>query len=230
MEQELDLIANGQHNWITTCEKCYDELTNKINSLHDIKKFSIVIDEEHSLIIGKHGPVIKCVSKKNPKKVSFLPVKKNLDIESLRYIPHLTLEHVMDNNVNGEGETPIGKYNGQDLFIKQGKYGVYAQWGRETKSLKTEFSSIPLDKINYIDVIRFLDRDNVLDPKKPVGFVRELNGNLSIRTGKYGDYIFYKKPRTKTPQFFKLNGFDSDYKKCDKALLLNWIKQTYNVE
>ena len=70
----------------------------------------------------------------------------------------------------------------------------------------------------------------MLDPTKPVGFVRELNNHLSIRTGKYGDYIFYKKPRVKTPQFLKLHGFDSDYKKCDKMLVLNWIKQKYEVE
>jgi hypothetical protein len=96
--------------------------------------------------------------------------------------------------------------------------------------LNHEFASHIIDEINYIDVIKFLDRDTVLDPKKPVGFVRELNERLSIRTGKYGDYIFYKKPRAKTPLFLKLNGFDSDYKKCDKTLILNWIKQTYNVE
>jgi DNA topoisomerase-1 len=230
MEQELDLIANGKHDWIKTCEKCYTELTNKLDLLQDIKKFSLVIDDEHSLIIGKHGPVIKCVSKKEPKKVSFLPVKKNLDLEDLKYIPNLTLEHVMDNNLNSDSNKTIGRYRGQDLFIKKGKYGIYAQWGKETRSLKEEFSSVPLDKINYIDIIKFLDKDTVLDPKKPVGFIRELNGNLSIRTGKYGDYVFYKKPRAKTPQFFKLNGFDSDYKKCDKAIILNWIKQTYNVE
>ena len=100
----------------------------------------------------------------------------------------------------------------------------------ETKSLKEEFSSVPIDKIEYIDIIRFLDKDTILDPSKPVGLVRELNSHLSIRSGKYGDYIFYKKPRAKKPEFLKLNGFDSDYKKCDKVLILNWIKQTYNAE
>ena len=80
-----------------------------------------------------------------------------------------------------------------------------------------------------IDVIKYLDKD-LLDPTKPVGLVRELNNNLSIRTGKYGDYIFYKKTRAKKPEFYKLNGFNTDHKKCDKILLLNWIKQTYNIE
>jgi DNA topoisomerase-1 len=135
------------------------------------------------------------------------------------------LDHVIENTVSNKDA--IGKYKGQDLFIKKGKYGIYAQWGKETKSLKEEFSE---DKIDYMEIIRFLDKDTILDPSKPVGLVRELNIHLSIRTGKFGDYIFYKKPRAKKPQFFKLNGFDSDYKKCDKVLILNWIKQTYNIE
>ena len=230
MEDKLDLIANTKYDWISVCSACYKELTDTIDSLHDLKKFSMVIDDEHTLIIGKYGPVVKCISKKDPKNVSFLPVKKNLDIEHLKYVDNITLTHVLDNNVNNLSTNAIGKYKGQDLFIKKGKYGIYAQWGKETKSLKEEFASSPIDNINYIDVIKFLDRDTVLDPTKPVGFVRELNSHLSIRTGKYGDYIFYKKSRAKTPGFFKLNGFESDYKKCDKSLLLNWIKQTYNIE
>ena len=227
MENILDQISNGTFNWINICKTCHTELTNKIDTSHDIKKFSMEIDDEHTLIIGKHGPVVKCVSKKDPKKVTFLPVKKNLDIDELKHIPKLTLDVIIDNTV---ATNAIGKYKGLDLFIKKGKYGIYAQWGKETKSLNHEFASHIIDEINYIDVIKFLDRDTVLDPKKPVGFVRELNERLSIRTGKYGDYIFYKKPRAKTPLFFKLNGFDSDYKKCDKTLILNWIKQIYNVE
>ena len=93
--------------------------------------------------------------------------------------------------------------------------------------MKGEFCE---DNIEYINVLKFLDKDTILDPLKPVGLVRELNTQLSIRSGKYGDYIFYKKPRAKTPTFLKLNGFNGDYKKCDKILILNWIKLTYKVE
>jgi topoisomerase IA-like protein len=140
------------------------------------------------------------------------------------------LEDVIDNTTTTTNKDAIGKYKGQDLFIKKGKYGVYAQWGKETKSLKEDLASTPIEEIEYIDVIRYLDKDTILDPTKPVGLVRELNKHISIRTGKYGDYIFYKKPRATKPEFLKLNGFDSDYKKCDKILILNWIKQKYNVE
>jgi hypothetical protein len=83
-----------------------------------------------------------------------------------------------------------------------------------------------------MDVIRFLDRDTTLDPLKPVGLVRELTKELSIRTGKYGDYIYYKKFNArkledKKPKFFVLKDFKDDYKTCDKDLLVNWINQMY---
>ena len=225
MEDCLDLIAKGQQNWVSLCSSCNDMLTTITNSLTELKHFSIQIDTEHTLIIGKHGPVIKRVDPNNSKNVSFLPTIKNLDIDSLKHIPKLSLEHVVDNTITSKDA--IGKYKAQDLFIKRGKYGTYAQWGKETRALKDESFSGPIEKIEYIDVIRFLEKDTVLDPTKPVGFVRELNAHISIRTGKFGDYIFYKKPKTKTPTFLKLQGFNGDYKTCDKILLLNWIKQTY---
>ena len=224
MENTLDKISNGQTIWYELCNCCYNELTNVTSKLQDLIKFNLKIDDNHTLIIGKYGPVVKCTDKKDPKKVTFIPVKKNIDLKNTQ----LTLDDVIDNTVLDK--EAIGKYKGQDLFIKNGKYGMYAKWGKESKSLKEKFGSLKIEEIQYIDVIRYLDSDTVLDPTKPVGFVRELNNHLSIRTGKYGDYIFYKKPRTKTPQFLKLNGFDSDHKKCDKMLILNWIKQKYEVE
>jgi DNA topoisomerase-1 len=227
MEDELDKISDGNIIWYELCRSCYDELTNVTNKLQELIKFNLKIDDNHTLIIGKHGPVIKCIDTKDTKKFSFLPVKKNLDIKNLKNNDKISLDDVIDNTIICEQS--IGKYRGKDLFIKNGKYGIYAKWGDETKSLKEKFDSLKIEQIQYIDVIRYLDSDTI-DPKKPVGFVRELNNHLSIRTGKYGDYIFYKKPRMKTPKFFKLNGFDNDYKKCDKTLILNWIKQKYNVE
>jgi DNA topoisomerase-1 len=228
MEDELDKISNGNIIWYDLCKSCYNELTNVTDKLEELIKFNLKIDENHTLIIGKHGPVIKCIDEKDSKKVSFLPVKKNLDIKKLKNNDKISLDDVIDNIMINEQS--IGKYKGQDLFIKNGKFGIYAKWGKETKSLKEKFGSLKIEEIQYIDVIRYLDNDTVLDPTKPVGFVRELNKHLSIRTGKYGDYIFYKKPRMKTPKFFKLNGFDNDYKKCDKIMILNWIKQKYDIE
>jgi DNA topoisomerase-1 len=226
MEDELDNIANGKKEWSSLCDTCNTSLTQLTSQVQDIKKFNIVIDDEHTLIIGKYGPVVKFVDKKDKKNISFLRVKNDLDLNQLKNMSTISLDDIID--VNKCDKNAIGKYKGQDLFIKKGKYGVYAKWGNETKSLNEDFSLIPIEKIEYLNVLKFLEKDNLLDPSKPIGLLREINEHISIRTGKFGDYIFYKKPRMKKPDFLKLNGFNSDYKKCEKELIINWIKQTYN--
>lgn len=238
MENDLDLIATNKKQWTTLCSNCNKDLVKIIDGLTNLKRFEIQIDEYHSIIIGKHGPVIKkTLSKTSSEKktknskddVTFIALKKGLDIKVLTDFEQingrqLTLDDVVEpsNTTNGA----LGKYKGCDLFLKTGKYGPYAQWGSNMKSLK-ELDK-PTDKMEYIEVIKFLDKD-ILDPTKAVGLVRELTSNLSIRTGKFGDYLFYKKPRTTKPEFLKLNGFKMDYKTCDKELLLNWITQTYKI-
>ena len=237
MEDELDKIASGQGKWTQVCSTCHSDLIQIIDGLKDLKRFEIRIDNEYAIIIGKYGPVIKFIDSKEkekdkPKKnATFIPVKKGLDIKTLLDFEEqngrkLTLDDVMDKAKSDQQS--IGKYKGQDLFIKNGRYGIYAQWGKEMKSLK-ELDK-PIDKLEYLEVLTFLEKDNLLDPSKPVGLVRELSSNLSIRTGKFGDYIFYKKRGAKKPEFLKLNGFKDDYRMCDKGLLLNWIKITYNAE
>jgi DNA topoisomerase-1 len=227
MEDALDLIANGHKSWTSLCESCNNELIEITEVLKEEKKFSLQFDEQHELVIGKYGPVVKRLMP--DKTITFLPCKKDLDINTLAVIPNLKLEDVLERSNNDNTDNgSIGKYKGEDLFIKKGKYGLYAKWGSETKALK-ELGNRPIENIKYLEVLQILDRDTVLDPERPVGFVRELSPTISIRTGKYGDYIFYKKPRAKKAEFLKLNGFGGDYKKCDKSLILNWVKNTYNI-
>jgi DNA topoisomerase-1 len=223
MENVLDDIAKGNHLWHQLCDNCYKLLVETTQNMKHLSRFSIPIDEEHSIIIGKYGPVVK---RTNGDKITFIPLKKSVNIEQIINKTDIKLEDIVQCS---DEAGSIGKYKGTDLFLKKGKYGVYAKWGSETKSLK-QFDNIPLQSINYVDVLKALERDNLLDPSKPVGLVRELNKNISIRKSKNGDYIFYKKPRMKKPEFYKLNGFNDDYIKCNKNLLLNWIKLTYNVE
>jgi DNA topoisomerase-1 len=232
MEHALDLIACNNLAWTKLCDTCYKTLLSITKDLKNETKFSLKIDDMHTLIIGKYGPVIKRQTSNKSKDVTFIPVKKDLDITKAHL---LKLEDMIEptTTTTTKANGLIGKYKGEDLFIKKGKYGLYAQWSRDGKqesmSLK-ELEGKTIEQVEYLDVLRILEKDTTLDPEKPAGFVRELSSTLSIRTGKFGDYIFYKKPRVKTPQFFKLKDFNSDARKCDKDILLNWIKLTYNVE
>lgn len=116
-------------------------------------------------------------------------------------------------------EKVLGKYQGHDLVVKHGKYGWYAQWGKDRQKLDCGGHT-------YLEVVKLLSQ-KVLDPSVPVGLIREVSKECSIRTGKYGDYIFYKKPRMTKPSFFKLAGFTEDYRTCCKDVLMDWIKTTY---
>lgn len=225
MELALDLIANGTKESIDLCVKCNNELTLVTKDLKCEKKFALKIDDEHTLIMGKYGPVIRQSRSGQP--VTFLAIKKDLDINALITTADLKLEDIIDNTT--KNKDAIGKYKGYDLFVIRGKYGLYAKCDKEHMSLK-ELDGKPIEKIEYLEVLHILEKDTTLNRDKPVGFVRDLSPTLSIRTGKFGDYIFYKKPRVKNPQFLKLKGFNGEARKCDRELILNWIKLTYKVE
>ena len=51
---------------------------------------------------------------------------------------------------------------------------------------------------------------------------------MSIRKGKYGDYIYYKTELMKRPEFLKILNFPGDYKKCNLTILKDWIRENYN--
>ena len=60
--------------------------------------------------------------------------------------------------------------------------------------------------------------------------VRYINSTMSIRTGKFGHYIFHQNPGDDRPTFFPLKGFKGDYIDGPIDELLDWIRDTYNVE
>ena len=236
MEHELDLIASSTSNSLdklSVCKKCNDSILKKIAVLKGennvVQKREFKIDENHTYMIGKYGPVIKYQVPTNKEKIEFKKVKKTFDVskfekEETRTI--IKLEDLLDDS--GPRSIILGKYKNETLYLKDGKYGCYVEWGSNKTSLKD--LDIPIEKIKYEDVLLFLEKDNLLDPKKPVGLVREINKSTSIRNGKYGAYIFYKNSKMKNPKFFKLDNFKHDYLKCPKEVLQTWLKETYSIE
>ena len=236
MEDDLDKISKGEKTWYKICEVCLQELSTFCDKLKDEKKHEIKIDDTHFYMIGKFGPVIKCItaSEKNGGKddVTFIPVKKDIDLQKLErgeYKLEDIIEQAKINNMN------IGKYQGLDLLLKKGKFGLYVQWGENTKSLSC-FGNRPMENVTFQDVLEVIEKDKEkdADPTKSKSFtaniIRKLNDNISIRNGKFGDYIFYKTSKMTKPQFLKLGGFKEDYKVCNKTMILEWIQSEHNVK
>lgn len=218
MEQLLDLVANGDVSWIDVCAQCYAELNRLGSMMPSETKYNVRIDDHHEYIIGKNGPVIKYTA--DDGKVSFKPAKKDIDMSVPR-----TLEDVLEQATN----KTLGFYQNEELVIRRGKFGLYVTWGSNSKSMQS-FGNRPIENITYAEVFQILEKDGILNPKVSVSFVREINKHLSIRNGKYGDYIYYKTNKMKTPKFLKLTGFKGDYRNCEKHVLQEWVKTTHNVE
>jgi DNA topoisomerase-1 len=62
MENQLDEIATGGMVWHELCYKCWFDVTAQLQELktRGVVKEEIHIDDRHSYIMGKNGPVIRC--------------------------------------------------------------------------------------------------------------------------------------------------------------------------
>jgi DNA topoisomerase-1 len=234
MEDELDIISKGEKIWHTLCDKCYKEIDKSIKDAGDnMNKKEIKIDNEHSYIIGKNGPVIKCIkSGSEGNKVTFKSVKKNIDIQKLKNGEY-TLDEIIDKS---NLFIILGDYQEEQLIIKKGKFGLYASWGEKTKNLSC-FGNRPIENITFEDVKEILDKEcannvtqeHTVNASNASNIIRQVSNNISIRSGKYGDYIFYKTQKMTKPMFLKIGGFKGDYKKCHIDLIQDWVKDEYGV-
>jgi DNA topoisomerase-1 len=135
----------------------------------------------------------------------------------------------------------LGKYNGDDLFLRTGRYGPYLTWGDQKQSLshlKTQCANVNVDvddvPCSYDDAVIFIEKTASSTASSVAAssssahpsILREINAFTSVRTGQYGPYIYYKNPKMKTPAFVSLRGFKEDWKTCDLRILEMWSTTT----
>lgn len=244
MEDCLDKIAKGNYIWYELCNECNKQITKRSKEIKSEQAKEIIkIDNRHSYIIGKYGPVIKCIREKseenkddiidfenkkegktdkknkNKEKITFLPVKQNIDMIKLQNGEY-KLEDLIEvkTDDNSYGGKLLGTHNNDDVYLKKGKFGLYLQWGENKKTLKG--LKINENNITFDNIRSYLVNTNI----------QILNENISIRKGKYGDYIFYQTKIMKKPQFYKLTGFPGDYKTSSNKLILDWINEKYFIK
>jgi DNA topoisomerase-1 len=223
MEDDLDKISQGNKVWYELCRSCNDQISILINNLKDEPntKLEIKIDENNSYVIGKYGPVIKTIENtdKNGKDVIiFNKVIKDIDIHKLENGEY-KLEDILDKN-HIRTEYNLGKYQGNDVILKKGKFGLYISWDKNSKTLK-ELGNQPIESITFKDIEKYLDEGS--------NIIREISDNITIRKSAKGEYIFYKSAKMKKPVFYNFKGFEEDYKKCDINILKNWLKETHKI-
>ena len=207
MENELDKIAKDELVWYKLCEVCLEDIESKP---YVKERRQIQIDENHTYMIGKFGPVVKYTSN-NGEDVKFKNVRKDIDISKIE-----SGEYSLDDIILEDRSKCIGRYKEDDIIIKKGKYGYYAKVGEQTVSL-TNINKEIMD-VTENDVIELLSGKNK-------DILRVISDDISLRKSKYGKYLYYKTKSHKRPEFISLSKFKENPDDCDIDILLNYVIQ-----
>jgi DNA topoisomerase-1 len=216
METSLDRIAKGDKVWHTLCLECHSGINLLSEKIAKDHRESMRIDQYHTYIIGKYGPVIRCDKEGE---TSFLSVKKGIDITKLRE-GRYCLEEIVENKSFGR---ELGEYKGGKVMLKKGKYGLYVSCNGKNYSVK--HLKKKMERVELADVTPVLSGERSANPN----VLRMLREDLSVRKGKWGPYLFYKTDVMKKPKFLKLKGFDLNPIQCSKDDLLAWVREAYQI-
>jgi len=222
MEDYLDTISEGKYSLKKLCDSCKNELDNSISCITNktnmatnmntnITTFQkgIKIDKQHTWIIGKYGPVILC---KNGENTTFKKVKKDIDLDKLKKGEYKLEDILYIGNSSGGGYSKsLGEIDGEEIIVKNGKFGLYCSYKNQNKSLK--YSNKTLETITLDDVKKILLSQKNSSSK----ILKKINGTASIRQGKWGPYVYYKTDKMTKPRFIPIKNI------AWKDIDLDWI-------
>jgi hypothetical protein len=235
MEDRLDLVASGQEPWYAVCEDAYKDIKRQIKVV-DKLEYKLADTDEFVLVFSKFSnfvlyhctiktPTLSAVMSeqgiadcafemrngvKDKEAKVYKATKPDFkpDMDKLRRGEY-TFEEVAQTE-----DRVLGEWNGHAVTLKTGKYGPYIEYNQGTH---TSIGSLkkPMEEIVLEDVVSFMD-------------CRVLTPELSIRKGKFGEYIFYQTAEMEKPQFFNLKGCE-DHATRDTNALVEWITATYKL-
>uniref|UniRef100_A0A6C0BR15 DNA topoisomerase n=1 Tax=viral metagenome TaxID=1070528 RepID=A0A6C0BR15_9ZZZZ len=198
MENRLDAIGSSDTSWYNVCNDCnntINECTKKIASMEKGYK----LDDQHTYINGKYGPVIKIITNGV---VTFKPVISEVDSEKLKnglYKPDDLIKKSSDDVI-------LGEIDGHNVYIKSGKFGNYIYYNDKTYSIPKGNETLQLEEAMRI-----------------INGIREISPTMSVRTGPKGIYLMVKTKGKGKPLFKSLKEFKHDPYKCDISLLIDWM-------
>jgi DNA topoisomerase-1 len=243
LEEQLDLVAcagagtgtTNHTSWNKICQDCCVEIAKLAEPLAKQRRNIYPIDAGWEVIFQQYGVSMR--KRGEDGEYEYRPVTPDykIDMDKLRSGGYTYQDLVAVPREN------LGTYEGKDVLVKVGKYGPYVVWGEQRKSiaiLEKALSSIELaDVIPILEGSKIdsksdsspLGEDGLRHATAIPGMVRSLTTDLSIRNGKFGNYIYYKPQNATKPQFFKLwgAGCPKDWKTCEPEKLIQWIETTY---
>ena len=204
MEDALDTIAQGNKVWHTLCQQCYEDMHDQAAALTTKDKVIIKIDDRHTYMVGKYGPVIKCANTKKRGKDTFLSVREDIDIEKLRLGEYLLEDIVVQDT---RYKRVLGTYKNTEVVLQEGKYGLYVAWNNVNKSVSLQDLDKTREEVTLEDIVS--ETRNIFEttsaqkmavPARKLGVyqsptqkVAQKDAEVILRDGKYGLYVRWNK-------------------------------------
>ena len=198
MEIRLDKIKEDSVSWNEICRETYNNIKEQTNKIKNNEKSDYILDEFNTLKFLRYGPVVEHKNDINGE-IEFLPIKHNivLDIDKLKRNEYSTVELVEYKN------SFIGIYDGEAVYIKIGKFGLYVEHNSKNYKVPNSIVDITIDKA--IDIMNSDEKMNNVS----TSILRFINNDISVRKGKNGKpYIFYKTKKMKKPIFISVDKSD----------------------
>jgi hypothetical protein len=194
MEQRLDAIAEGKEPWKQLCRDTWASYKEKYESLKKSGS-KAASSRQHEFgnglkaVLAKSGPLVLLEDESGDKsKTRFLGWKEGVAFEAMtEEIAKELLEQ--DNTKRAAESTSLGTWNGNEILVKTGPYGKYAQCGT---------TKVPFGEEDTFETLK-----TKLEAKESA--VLHTLGEFEFRKGPYGVFMFKKATaKGKKPQFVGL--------------------------
>ena len=183
-EKELDQIAFKGKKWNEMIKNFYSGFSNLSNNIpeerHSLERNLGKIEGKNVIArIAKFGPVIQIGDIEDEQE----GYPKYCNIPDEKLIPHISIEEAIKiiNTTNERKKLPTFTYQDGEIEIKDGRYGYYLRFKEKNyKIIKEEYSEPKtLSKDDCIKIIN-------TPVEKSKGILKEFDGGIQIRLGKYG--------------------------------------------
>ncbi|WP_333023590.1 type I DNA topoisomerase [Wolbachia endosymbiont of Pentidionis agamae] len=191
MEEELDLISNGNIDWKDVLSKFWKPFFNNINSVN-VMQYSEIMNVLHNLIIDSFINTHEQIKDKKCPSCSDGILALNIGKSSVffgcsnypncRYIKEITDKSNYDQRSLG-----LDAATGKEIIIKKGPYGFYLQLNDESEKKKS--ITIPSNiNINELDLNIATD---LISLPKNIGMHPKTQKEIKLGIGRFGYYFLY---------------------------------------
>ncbi len=197
MEENLDEIAEGKHDWKPIIATFYHPFHETIVQKNDeLSKATVVAARELgvdpktqkpiSVRIGRYGPFVQKGSTDSEEKPTFASIPKTLSAETITLEEALTLLELP--KVVGVDE------EGNEMTVAIGRFGPYVKVGKKYYSIKNEDPyKVTFERAKEI-VVEGKDKESKI-------LIKEFPGSdIVVKNGRYGAYITNGKKNAKIPK------------------------------